>query len=91
MVGEACLPSKAYFPWTPDYTLFIYLIFGGSMFVSLNIPNFAFEYIYYDFSENTILVCLPQSYLFTLPFGVIGRLRSVTLALLGHRLSDFCL
>ena len=20
MVGEACLPSNAYFPWTPDYT-----------------------------------------------------------------------
>ena len=22
MVGEACLPSNAYYPWTPDYTLF---------------------------------------------------------------------
>ena len=21
MVGEACLPSNAYYPWTPDYTL----------------------------------------------------------------------
>ena len=21
MVGDACLPSNAYFPWTPDYTL----------------------------------------------------------------------
>ena len=23
MVGEACLQSNAYFPWTPSYTLFI--------------------------------------------------------------------
>ena len=22
MVGEACLPSNAYYPWTPDYTLY---------------------------------------------------------------------
>ena len=21
MVGEACLPSNAYYPWMPDYTL----------------------------------------------------------------------
>ena len=22
MVGEACLPSNAYYPWMPDYTLY---------------------------------------------------------------------
>ena len=22
MVGKACLPSNAYYPWTPDYTLY---------------------------------------------------------------------
>ena len=22
MVGEACLPSNAYYPWTPDYILY---------------------------------------------------------------------
>ena len=22
MVGEACLPSNVYYPWTPDYTLY---------------------------------------------------------------------
>ena len=33
MVGEACLPSNAYYPRTHDYTLFIL----GSMSVGLNI------------------------------------------------------
>ena len=42
MVGEACLPSDAYFPWTPDYTPFI---LGPCPSVCLNIPNFAFVYI----------------------------------------------
>ena len=23
MVGEACLPSNAYYPWTPDYTFIL--------------------------------------------------------------------
>ena len=33
MVGEACLPSNAYYPRTPDYTLY-----SGVMSVGLNIP-----------------------------------------------------
>ena len=32
MVDEACLPSNAYYPRTPDYTFFL-----GSMSVGLNI------------------------------------------------------
>ena len=45
MVSEPCLPSNAYFSWTPDYTAF----FFGIMFVCLNIPNFV---CVYEFSKN---------------------------------------
>ena len=40
MAGEACLASKAYFPWTP-----------GSMSVCLNIHDFVFGYIDSSFSK----------------------------------------
>ena len=47
MVGKACLrvPSNAYFPWTFDYTPFIF----GPTSVCLNIPYFDFVYIDFDF------------------------------------------
>ena len=46
MVGKACLPSNAYFPWIP-------IIFGQCL-VWLNIPNFAFVYIdFMIFFSNT--------------------------------------
>ena len=44
MVGEVCLPTNAYFPWTPDYTERF-----GSNSVCQNIPNFAFVYV--DFTS----------------------------------------
>ena len=48
MVGESCLPSYAYFPWMPDYTLLFW-----SMSVCLNIPNLVFVYIdFYHFPKN---------------------------------------
>ena len=59
MVDETCLPSNAYFPWTPDYTPFS---LGPCLSVCLNILNFAFVnidfYIYnflnYDFGMLTL-------------------------------------
>ena len=45
MVGEACLPSNAYFPGTHDF---------GSVCVCLNIPNYAVVYIDFMIFRNTI-------------------------------------
>ena len=49
MVGEACLPSNAFF-----HGCIITLHLSGSMSVCLNIPNFAFVYIDFMISWNTI-------------------------------------
>ena len=49
MIGEACLPSKAYVPQTLDYIQFML-----GLFLSVkNIPNFAFSYIDFMIFRNT--------------------------------------
>ena len=52
IVVEICLPTNAYFPRTPDCTLFIL----GHVFY-LIISNFAFVYVDSMVYRNTILVC----------------------------------
>ena len=50
MVGEACLPSNAYYPRTPDYTFIL-----GSMSVSLNILiRHSFRDMSLDYGLGTI-------------------------------------
>ena len=54
IVGEACLPSNAYFPWTPDYTPFI-------LSTCLSVWAFLCEFGFMIF-WNTIVVCWPQTH-----------------------------
>ena len=50
MVDEVCLPSNAYYPRTPDYTLFL-----GSMSVGLNILiRHLFTDLYLDYDLDTM-------------------------------------
>ena len=56
MVGEACLPNKAYFSWTPDYIPF----FVGLMSVlCLNIPSFEFVPIDFMIYQKSYFDHLP--------------------------------
>ena len=50
MVGEACLPSDAYFPWTPYYTPFIQGPCLSEQFCRL-----------YDFSKYDFGMLIPDS------------------------------
>ena len=57
MVGEACLPSKAYYPWMPDYTLYsgVHVCWSGhSDIISLRIYEFGLRLGYHAVSLDSI-------------------------------------
>ena len=63
MAGEACLPSNAYYPRTPDYTLYS----GVHMSVGLNIQirhSLGFTSLDYRYGLGTMTATTSTSHVF---------------------------